>query len=106
MFDTGAVDEYDLLQNRLAAQHWQQPWQELRNALPIPRRGLQYDCQILVRARLVWSVDGAETIDSHVYAWAGGRPHRVLVQVTSTRLRIGGAWLPARDVAPRSGAQP
>lgn len=73
-------------------------WQAVTNSHPIPRRGLQHDCRVPVRARLVWERDGAEYRDTIAYAWA---PRGlVLVEILDERLENHGVWLHVSD-APR-----
>jgi hypothetical protein len=78
-------------------------WQAVLNEHPIPRRGLQRDCNVPVTARLVWERDGEEHRDTVAYAWA---PRRlVLVEVLDDRLLTHGVWLDASDVRRRSAEQ-
>lgn len=73
-------------------------WQEITNERPIPPRRLQHDCNVPVRARIVWERDGEEFLDTIAYAWG---PHDVvLVEVLDERRRTNGVWLHVSD-APR-----
>lgn len=82
-------------QARRQAQHWDRPLQRILNAHPIPRRGLQRDCLVKVRARVVWELDGEEVTETLATAWT---PRLVLVDVDSRRFGVGGAWLLPGDV--------
>jgi len=50
---------------------------------------------VKVRARIVWSADGEETIDGWADAYCG---RLVLVHVHDTRLYVRAVWLDAGDV--------
>jgi hypothetical protein len=80
---------------RRDAQTWHGRSQRLLNAHPIPRRGLQHDCHVRVRARLVWELDGEERVETLAFAYT---PRLVLVEVDSRRFGVGGAWLLPADV--------
>lgn len=95
-------DPLERLAAHVAAQHWAHPWQAIRNAQPIPPRGRQHDCNIRVRAYLVWADDVPQYVQTIAYAWALG-PRQVLVQVDDRRHRTNGAWLGPWDVAPADG---
>lgn len=73
-------------------------WQEITNERPIPPRRLQHNCNVPVRARIVWERDGEEFRDTIAYAWG---PHSVvLVEVLDDRRDTIGVWLHVSD-APR-----
>lgn len=73
-------------------------WQEITNERPIPPRRLQHNCNVPVRARIVWERDGEEFRDTIAYAWG---PHdTVLVEVLDERRETIGVWLHVSD-APR-----
>lgn len=79
-------------------QTWRQDWQDITNALPIPPRAAQRNCHIAVTARVVWSRDGEEQIDTTAMACTD---HAVLVELPDRRNRIVAAWLPPADVTRR-----
>jgi hypothetical protein len=87
--------DLDRDQARRDAQHWDRPTQRILNAHPIPRRGLQRDCHVRVRARIVWELDGEEVAETLAFAWT---PRLVAVEVDSRRFGVGGAWLLPADV--------
>lgn len=76
-------------------------WQRITNELPIPRRDLQHDCSVRVRARIVWERDGEEFRDTVAYAW--GPRGAVLVRLLDDRWQTIGVWLHVSDAPRREG---
>jgi hypothetical protein len=105
MFDNGSMDDPESLDHRLArvdAQHWEQPWQVIRNSYDIPATTQQRRCHVLVRATLAWERDGREVVETLAYGWSV-RPRLVLVEVRSRRCRFLGAWIAPWDLLPHRG---
>ncbi|MCL1870987.1 MAG: hypothetical protein FWF90_11320 [Promicromonosporaceae bacterium] len=80
------------------SQHWEQDWQRILNALPIPARSAQVDCRIPVTARIVWERDGEEQLVTFAAAYT---TRAVLVEVPDQRWRINAVWLAPADVRRR-----
>ncbi len=78
--------------------HDPRPQQTITNALPVPARRAQVDCDIPVTARIVWEVDGVEHLDTRATAYT---TRAVLVEVADPRYRVRGAWLVPGDVKRR-----
>jgi hypothetical protein len=61
-------------------------------------RGIPDRPSILVRARIVWELDGEEWIDARATRWTRTHVH---VEFADPRAQINGAWLRADDVKRR-----
>jgi hypothetical protein len=71
-------------------------YQTVLNDHEIPPRAAQNDmAAVRVRARVVWSDDGEETIDGHSDAYSG---RLVLVHTRDRRLHVRSVWLDVDDV--------
>jgi hypothetical protein len=93
------MDELERRRAHVDAQHWEQPWETIRNAQEIPRRDLQIDCYVRVQAYIMWSESPTEWVDTIAFAWAAD-PRVVHVELSDPRYQFRGLWLWPWDVRP------
>lgn len=98
-YDSTALTHDPALVGENQPRAWDDGLQQILNDHPVPQKWTRHRAGIPVEARIEWSQDGVERIQTLAFGWTRTL---VLIRVSDGRYQLRGAWVPATDVRRRA----